>query len=125
MRKYVRRIVMWIVGAAFALALAIILTVLIRLGMRTGLVFLHDAIPVAFHSVYRDPILIVAFVVAAILLWIAPWEEFGKEEEETNVIRGREVTSFQQAHKRVESKLRAQRAQLRSRRPSSRGRSDS
>ena len=144
MRKQVRRVVIWGVCGAFLLALAVILTVIIRGGMAGGFVFLYHAIPLALSGVYRDPILIVAFAVAAILLWIAPWEEFGKKEEETNVTRGREIKSFQQAREKMESKtrakrdlllqqarkkmkskLRAQRAQLRSRRQSSRGRTRS
>ena len=124
MRKQVRKVVVWLFLSTILLAMAVVLTVLIRMGMSSGSEFLAQGIPVAFLAVWRDPILIVAFVIAAILLWIAPWERFGNVDKESDVIRGREVTSLGYARRKAEAKLRAQRAGLRVGRQDPRGRSD-
>lgn len=115
MRKQVRRIVVWCFLGTILFAIAVVLTVLIRMGMYSGSAFLVHSVPLAIVAVWRDPILIVAFVFAAIGLWVFPWEWFGNddEEEKSGVIRGRELASLQVARKRVDAKLRARRAELR------------
>jgi hypothetical protein len=127
MRKQVRKVVVWIILSTILFAIAVVLTVFIRMGLSAGSDFLAQGIPFAFLAVCRDPILLVAFVIAAILLWIAPWEgarSLGDDDDESDVIRGREVTSLRDARRRAEAKLRAQRAGLRAGRQGPRGRSD-
>ena len=117
MRKRVRILILWIIGGTFLFAIATVLTNVLRSGMTTGSVFLMDAVPAAFVAVCRDPVLIVAFIVVAIVLWVIPWEDLvghkTEEDEDTNVVRGRNVTSFQRANRRAEAAMKARRATLR------------
>lgn len=125
MRKQVRKVVVWLFLSTILFAIAVVLTMLIRMSLSAGSEFLAQGIPFAFLAVCRDPILLVAFVIAAILLWIVPWEGDGNDDEdESDVKRGREVTSLRDARRRAEVKLRAQRAGLRVGRQGPRSRSD-
>jgi hypothetical protein len=90
--------------------------------MTGGRLLLKEAVPFGFSAVYRDPILIIAFIIASILLWVAPWERLRqkkteeREEDDDGVVRGRSVKSFARAQKRADARLKARRASLRSQR---------
>lgn len=93
MRRSVFYVFQWLVAATFLCILTVVITVAVRTVVFGAAYWaVHDATPMMLSEVVRDPILIPAGVIAALLIWSCPWEQlFGDATPNDDFRRGRRI----------------------------------
>lgn len=63
-------------------------TVLVRAGMNLAANAVVVGIPTLILAVYRDPLLIPAFLIALFICWVSPWEDYVQDGDDPRPRRG-------------------------------------
>lgn len=77
-----RRVFYWIAASIIVTIALLIVTALVRLAFIYAWGVITLGIPAIGQSVWADPWLILAFIVAALLAWSRPWENLNVPQEE-------------------------------------------
>lgn len=102
MREQVRLFLCLLGALAMAAAAVLVVTAIVRAGMTAAFVFVVKGIPAMLLLVSRDPLLILAVIIAAIIVWARPWEPHS--DDAPSIRRGRELLSLGKTPRRAQSR---------------------
>ncbi|MCY2987744.1 MAG: hypothetical protein NTY19_07760 [Planctomycetota bacterium] len=106
MRETIRGLLSSLHAAALAIGTVLVTAIIVRFCLTLGFDILVKGVPALILVLWRDPVVIVALVIAIIIVWANPWDK----AEGPPVRRGRELVSLRKARQRAQSPTTAPRA---------------